>query len=226
MFNDSENRIMTKDDGRQYWAGRWKRGETGWHQTEVEPGLTSNFSKFSPTRVFVPLCGKSLDLVWLASQGHEVIGVEFTEQGILEFFEENQIQYQLSTRGKFKVFQGGRFTILNGDFFDLEASDLGSIGAVYDRAALIALPLETRRRYASKMIQLLKQCAHRDSFSFLQIVLERTPSDDKGPPYSVSNSEIRDLYGKAFQIQPISREALPMESGSSSQTEECVYLFK
>lgn len=211
---------------KQYWLGRWQRGETGWHQSEVEPGLTANFAHLAPTRIFVPLCGKSLDLIWLASRGHEVMGVELSEQAVREFFKENQIACHESVRGNFKLFHGGGITILNGDFFELTPQDLGDIGAVYDRAALIALPPELRRSYAAKMIQLLDACAHPDTFELLQIVLERTPHDPKGPPYSISTSELEVLYGKSFQIQSISREFLPSNSTETSRTEECIYLMK
>src|SRR5690348_1553708 len=124
----------------EFWLNRWKTDQIGWHQTDVEPQLTAHFSHLKPTHVFVPFCGKSLDLKWLASQGHQVVGVELSKKACLSFFVENNIAYQVISRDRFARYSGGGVTLLNGDFFDLHKEDLPAIGAVYDRAALIALP--------------------------------------------------------------------------------------
>lgn len=211
---------MEKD----FWLGRWTRGETGWHQDEVESSLITHFSGLLPTRVFVPLCGKSLDLKWLASKGHEVIGVELSEKGCRAFFEENQLEYKESRGGGFLVFVAGAITIYCGDFFDLSPSHLGKIGAIYDRAALIALPPELRPRYARHLVELVRETAL-PGLRFLQVVLRRTPHDEKGPPFSILDTEIRQLYGHAFKIEQLSCEAVDMNNGSTSVTEEYVYRF-
>ena len=201
---------------KKYWIGRWERGETGWHEPEVEPALVARFSRLKPTRVFVPLCGKSRDLTWLASQGHEVVGVEAAEQACRAYFDENKIPFEESRAGAFTLFRGGKVSIFNGDFFDLGPSELGEIGAVYDRGALIALPSDIRTRYAAHLAGLA-----RGSFEFLQIALERIPPDSNGPPFSVSAQEIALLYGKEFEIALLSREKIDM--GDKSHTEESVY---
>lgn len=183
--------------------------------------MTDYFSSLAPARVFVPLCGKSLDLKWLLEHGHEVIGVELSELACREFYREHSIPFRESQCGRFTVFRGERITVLNGDFFELEPSSLlqfgGQIGAVYDRAALIAMPPDIRARYARHMIQLLQGAGRDENFRFLQIVLERTPHDEKGPPFSVCLSEIESLYGAYFKIRALSREQL------EEATSECVY---
>ncbi len=213
---------------KQFWLGRWERGETGWHQTEVEPGLVAHFPKLSPIRVLVPLCGKSLDLLWLASQGHEVIGVELSELGVRAFFSENRLVPTESQRNGFKVFQAeakpGRITIYQGDFFSLTPELLGPIGAVYDRAALIALPPEMRQSYTKHLQSLIAQCGG-PGFRQLQIVLERTPADLNGPPFSVGEPEISKLYPE-FKCRLLSRETLSMETQPGEdgvRTDECIY---
>lgn len=208
---------------KNYWLGRWARGETGWHQAEVEPALVSGFSKLGPTRVLVPLCGKSLDLGWLASRGHEVVGVELSELSCQMFFEESGIAVEKRVLGPFTLFDGGAIRILNGDFFELRPEDLGRIGALYDRAALIALPPPLRSRYASKIAELVRSCSRPGDFTMLQVVLERTPHDTAGPPFSVPASELRALYGADFEITPLSRETVAMPEQESGVTEECVY---
>jgi thiopurine S-methyltransferase len=207
-----------------FWIGRWERGEIGWHQSEVEPGLVAHLGKLAPTRVLVPLCGKSLDLAWLASQGHEVVGVELSEKGIRAFFEEQKIPFTESTRGQFKAFVAPRLTLLQGDIFDLTPDSLGGpLGAIYDRAALIALPSEVRARYAAHLIKLVKGCWTRD-FVQLQIVLERKPHDAGGPPHSVLESEVRSLYGNAYSIELLSRDLV--DESPERRVEECIYEFR
>ena len=207
---------------REYWLKRWDEGRTGWHQTEVEPALIKHFSSLGPTRVFVPLCGKSLDLQWLASRGHEVVGVELSESGCEAFFHEHKIPVQVSTHGRFKTFHSDRITIFNGDFFDLGPRELSGIGAIYDRAALIAMPPESRVQYTTRMINIVHACAQKVQFDFLQILFERTPHDTKGPPFSVSAAELQSLYGQYFDIEPLIREEVD-RGDSSNKTEECVY---
>lgn len=205
-----------------YWLDRWERGETGFHQTEVEPILATFFSKLKPTRVLVPLCGKSLDMVWLASRNHEVIGVELSTLACEQFFSENKIPYQKTQKDSFVVFHSEKITILNGDFFTLQASHLGEIGAIYDRAALIALPSEIRSRYASQIIQLMQKSAKPTGLDFLQIVLEYNAQDTQGPPFSISQDELERLYGCNFTISRLSRERLDGER-FGNEAYECVY---
>lgn len=207
---------MEKD----FWLGRWERGETGWHQSEVEPGLVTHFPKTGPRRVLVPLCGKSLDLTWLASQGHEVVGVELSEMACRAYFNENNLAPTEAQEGPFHVFRAGGITLLQGDFFALSPEILGPIDAIYDRAALIALPPELRKNYSILIQKLVRTCA-RPNFVHLQIVLERSPQDDKGPPFSIPEQELERLYGGFYRRETLSRETL--EGDTASKVEECIY---
>lgn len=217
----------------EFWIGRWERGETGWHQSEVEPGLITHFPKGKPLTVLVPLCGKSLDLLWLAQQGHTVIGAELSEMGVRSFFEENQIPFEVSRLGPFQCFKSTapnlKISILQGDFFDLTPQILSQLlkeplNALYDRAALIALPPELRKRYSEHLLELVR-ALRTPEMTHLQIVLERTPTDEKGPPFSVPEAEIQALYSRFYQIELLSREALePNPEGS--RVDECIYRLK
>jgi thiopurine S-methyltransferase len=201
-----------------FWLGRWERGETGWHQTEVEPRLIENFSGLQPTSVFVPLCGKSLDLVWLHQQGHEVLGVELSERACREFFDEQGLTPAVTVVGPLKLFSCERYRLFQGDFFKLTPELLGPVGAVYDRAALIALPPDLRPQYARHMKTLLSA----PSLRFLQIILERSPHDVTGPPHSILESEVESLYGDGFKVEWLSRETLPDRSPSGASVTEKV----
>jgi thiopurine S-methyltransferase len=211
---------------KSFWIKRWEQGETGWHQQEIEPALISNFSSLKPTRVLVPLCGKSLDLTWLIARGHEVIGVELSELACESFFQENNISHEVTRSGSFKIFRGPNITLFNGDFFELSPSEIGQIGAIYDRAALIALPPQLRPTYTNKICSIVESCA-RDPFSFLQIVLVRIPKSDQGPPFSVSFEELQRLYGAQFKIELVNRESFPLKlSDPSVQIEESTYWLR
>ena len=206
----------------RYWLERWEKGQIGFHQDEIEPALIKHFSQLKHTKVFVPFCGKSKDLIWLASQGHQVMGVELSELACRAFFDENNLTYQMSKKGAFTVFSAQKLDLFCGDFFDLSGGDMNGLGAVYDRAALIALPSDIRTRYAEHMRKLISE---KQSLQFLQICLERTPPDDLGPPYSVSEKELNRLYGESFKINLVSRETVEMGGPDLTQAEECVYLL-
>lgn len=210
----------------QFWQGRWERGETGWHQTEVEPRLIENFKSLSPTRVFVPLCGKSLDLVWLHEQGHDVVGVELSELACRAFFEERGLNPAITRESGFQVFRAERYTLFQGDFFALTPHLLGAIGAVYDRASLIALPPEMRKNYAQKLRSLIQRASREIQPQILLITIERIPHDEMGPPHSVQPAEVETLYQDSFDIEKISHELLSQKSPGGSDIQEWVFRLR
>jgi len=205
-----------------YWKDRWNKGDTGWHQTEVEPNLIQHFNELEPTRVFVPLCGKSLDLKWLVEQGHFVIGVEASELAVEQFFAEHHIPFQRELKGGLTLYKGEKIEIYCGDFFALTPQLLGTVGAVYDRAALIALPQQIRTSYAIKMTDLLSESLKQSPFLFLQILLQRNPHDENGPPHSIQTTELEQLYRGVFHCKLLSRELVDTLP-SGTRVEECVF---
>jgi thiopurine S-methyltransferase len=184
-----------------FWHGRWARGETGWHHDEVNPHLQGHWSRLAARagcRVFVPLCGKSRDMLWLAGQGHRVLGVEISPLAVQAFFAENGLAAKVRRHGAFECWQAEEIEILLGDFFDLKPGDVQAVGAVYDRAALIALPPPMRRDYAEHMAALLADGVHT-----LLIALEYPQHEMQGPPFSVSEQELRTLFGGAFAVESL-----------------------
>jgi thiopurine S-methyltransferase len=140
--------------------------------------------------VLVPLCGKSLDLVWLASVGHRVMGVELSEKAVEEFFSEQELTPQISQRGAFKVFQAGSIELWCGDFLALDAGAVADCRALYDRAALIALPPLMREQYAAHLNGLLAGGSRG-----LLITLDYEQAQKAGPPFAVSDEEAKLLLG-------------------------------
>lgn len=186
---------------RGFWLERWRRKEIGFHQGEHNPLLTSHWSALGVgprTRVFVPLCGKSLDMRWLAGQGHAVIGIEFSHIAAEAFFEEGGEMYEVSERGPFTAYEGPRVHILCGDFFDLTAAELKDTTAVYDRGALVAMTPESRNRYVDHLLRVIPEGAR-----ILLITLEYDQMLVSGPPFSVHPEEVELLYGERCALEQL-----------------------
>jgi thiopurine S-methyltransferase len=183
-----------------FWRERWATQQIGFHLDHPNPLLVKHASVLPDgARVLVPLCGKAVDLRWLAERGHAVVGVELSELAVRAFFAEQQLDAQQAQVGPFQRFSAGNIEILCGDFFALDRALLGAIGAVYDRAALIALPEAMRARYAAHVLSLLPAGAPE-----LLITLEyaATPS---GPPFSVPDAEVRALYQLQAEVRLLER---------------------
>ena len=186
-----------------FWHERWENNVIGFHLNEVNPYLKENWSALNlaaGTRVFVPLCGKSVDLVWLAQQGHQVIGIELSELAVEAFFSENNLIAKRKQVGALELWQSENISLFCGDFFELTAEILGQVDAVYDRASLVALPLVMRQDYAAKMTELTQ------SVPKLLVTLEYDQSKMDGPPFSVSDNEVRALYQANYQIKQLSAQ--------------------
>ena len=171
-----------------FWQDRWARSQIGFHQEKVNGYLRRHWSALGLARdasVLVPLCGKSLDLAWLAEQGHGVIGVELAERAVQDFFAERDVQPQVSQHGVFKVYRAGELQILCGDFFALSREDVAACQAFYDRAALIALPPEMRERYVAHL-----QAIMPDACQGLLVTLVYDQQRMDGPPFSVEDAEV------------------------------------
>jgi len=180
---------MMKHD---FWIQRWQKSEIGFHQEEIN----SHLQQFWPllklakgSQVFVPLCGKSQDMLWLRAQGYQVLGVELSEVAVRDFFAESDLQPEVVTEGAFNRWQVDGLTILQGDLFELTPADVQSCAAVFDRASLIALPVEMREQYAQQMLKLLPEQSQ-----MLLITLEYPQHEMNGPPFSVEKEELCKLY--------------------------------
>jgi thiopurine S-methyltransferase len=197
-----------------YWLERWQLGRIGFHREAANPRLVEQRAFFNDClRVLVPLCGKSHDLEWLAIHGLEVVGIELSDVAARAFFEERGLQPERREQGRFIAYQHGQVTILVGDFFDASADELGYFDAAYDRAATIALPEDLRPRYAAKLRTLLGPKA-----KLLLVTLDYDAAG--GPPFAVSEREVREAYGGCLITTLASVDARdespgPVERGAS-----------
>ena len=186
-----------------FWHDRWENNLTGFHLNEVNPYLKENWAALNlkpGARVFVPLCGKTLDLIWLAEQGYEVVGIELSPLAVEAFFAENNLTAEKKQLGGLDFWQSGKISLFCGDIFDLAPEILGQIDAVYDRASLVALPPAMRHEYAAKLTQLA------ESAPKLLVTLEYDQSKMDGPPFSVSEEEVRGLYQANYQAKQLTAQ--------------------
>lgn len=182
---------------RKFWLERWQNNEIGFHSAEVQPALVLHWPKLEVAkgaRVLVPLCGKSLDMAWLAHQGLSVVGAELSAIAVRDFFADQGTVPRQREQSGFEVSSAGELELWCGDFFALTKSDV-SAAAAYDRAALVAMPPEMQQRYAAKMAELLPKGG-----KVLLIGLDYDPAQMQGPPFNISQSRVRDLFGKDFEI--------------------------
>lgn len=189
----------------EFWLQRWKNQEIGFHLDRVNPLLVEYLPRLNLTkgnRIFVPLCGKTLDIPYLLSQGFEVVGVELSEQAIEDLFAEMHITPEVGTWKGGNTFSGPGLKLFVGDYFSLTRQDVGTIHAVYDRAALIALPKAMRLDYVAYQG---KVCGYP---SQLLITLEYDQTLMDGPPFAVPTAEVEGLFGGQYSIQLLSREEI------------------
>lgn len=211
-----------------FWQQRWLEGKTGFHLDEVNPLLVKYAEKMQLApgqQVFVPLCGKSRDLVWLAEQGFRVLGIELSELAVDAFFDENNLTPVKREKGSLSFYQSGLITLVCGDFFELSRPQMVNIAAVYDRAAFIALP-DTMRPAYSQHLKLL--CPNQPR---LLICLEYEQAEMAGPPFAVLEDELQADYADGLSLTCLERRDVLAEHGhfaakGVSTLHESVYILQ
>ncbi len=176
-----------------FWLRRWQNNQIGFHAATANPYLQQYWPQLNVAagaQVLVPLCGKSLDLMWLAGQGLRVLGVELIEQAVQDFFSEQQLQPQVREQGAFRIYQAGNVELWCGDIFALTADDVRDCTALYDRAALIAFPPAMRETYARHLTRIVPS-----GCQGLLVSLDYEQSQMDGPPFSVPDEDVQNLLG-------------------------------
>ncbi len=189
-----------------FWQQRWQEGRIGFHQDRETPLMLKHWPSLqvpAGIRVFVPLAGKSLDMVWFASQGYRVLGVELTATAIDQFLVEHSLQAETSDSPNGCHYRAGDIELINGDVFAQDRDTLATCDAVYDRAALIALPPALRQRYVAEVYAALPQGCRG-----LLITLEYPQAEKSGPPFSVEEAEVRKLFGAQWDVTVLERREI------------------
>ncbi|XP_039978039.1 probable thiopurine S-methyltransferase isoform X1 [Xiphias gladius] len=187
------------------WEQRWQEDRIGFHQPHVHKMLEINIdkvlSKRTGVRFFFPLCGKAVDMNWLASMGHSVVGVDISEKAIKQFFEENNLTYSeepVPAIPGAKVYKSSEknITLYQCDLYKFCSSIEGQFGAIWDRGSLVAINPRDREKYTSLIISLMaKDCR------YLLDTLLYNPDLYKGPPFFVPDEQVHSLFGKSCDIE-------------------------
>jgi thiopurine S-methyltransferase len=208
-----------------FWHDRWRTAQTGFHRSAVDDNLTHNWGNLSlpqAARVLVPLCGKSLDLLWLRQRGHQVVGIELSDIALQAFFVENGVAARRRALPSFDLYEAENLECLRGDLFELTTERLGQVAAVYDRASLVSWPPDQRGRYVEHLTALTGR-----GTQTLLVTLEYLQAEMKGPPFSVDTEEVHSLFSRHHSIDELARrdvlanEPRMRARGVSSLTEVC-----
>lgn len=189
-----------------FWHRKWAKDEIGFHESEVNPLLLKHFAELAlaqGSRVFVPLCGKTLDIHWLLSEDYRVVGVELSRLAVEQLFAELGIEPAVSSCGPFERFSGPGVDVFVGDFFELSVALLGAVDAIYDRAALVALPPATRQRYAAHLTAIAARAPQ------LLICFEYDQDLMKGPPFAIVGEEVARHYHGRYRLTLLDRVEIP-----------------
>lgn len=216
-----------------YWTNKWSENQIGFHQADINKRLIRfwpDVAAVDPScKVFVPLCGKSRDMLWLHGQGHAVVGVELSIKAAEAFFNENQLQAERDTVDGFEVFRGVHkadgITLMAGDYFSLTPQHLTGCTSFYDRASLIAMPESMREDYANQLASLMAADARG-----LLLSIAYNQQKMKGPPFSVPDNAVHELLGHSFSIEQLAHFGGPKHVGNLAERgletlDERVYLL-
>lgn len=199
-----------------FWHQRWQENRIGFHQDKPTPLLLKHWPSLDiapDSRVFVPLAGKSVDMAWLASQGLHVLGVELSQLAVEAFFAEHGLIPEIVESQYGRHFHADAIELIHGDAFALDESALSDCGAVFDRAALIALPPELRRRYVGELYNRLPAGCRG-----LLVTLEYPQHEKNGPPFSVTEDEVHALYDHDWTVERLERrDILAQQPGFAAE---------
>lgn len=206
-----------------FWRQKWESNAIAFHKSEANPALVSHFGSLSlapNSRVFLPLCGKTLDIAWLLSQGYRVAGAELVDVAIEQLFDELEIEPKISDIGHIRQYSAPNIDIFVGNVFDVTGDILGAVDAIYDRAALVALPADVRRRYTAHLKQISDRAPQ------LLVTFEYDQSQMNGPPFSISAAEVEQHYGASYDLSLLANAEVEGGLKGLQDARENVWLLK
>lgn len=190
----------------QFWHARWANEEVGFHLGEANPQLVRHVDALSISagdRVFLPLCGKTLDIGWLLSRGYRVAGAELSRKAVEQLFEDLSIEAEITPVGDLTRYSAEGLDVFVGNIFDLSPGVLGPVDAVYDRAALVALPEDMRGKYTAHMMDLTGKAPQ------LLVSFAYDQAQMNGPPFAVHNDEIHGHYQDHYELTHLQNMDMP-----------------
>jgi thiopurine S-methyltransferase len=207
-----------------FWHQKWKHGDIGFHENATNLFLVAHFGTLNlakGSRVFLPLCGKTRDAAWLLACGYRIAGAELSELAINQLFEELGLEPEICKVGQLLRYRAEGIDIFAGDIFAVSAECIGPISAIYDRAALVALPASVRKHYTAHLMHITGAAPQLlVTYEYNQLLMD-------GPPFSVSECEIKHHYGASYQVKPVeSKNVSGRLKGKVASTETAWLLQK
>ncbi|MEM7213547.1 MAG: thiopurine S-methyltransferase [Pseudomonadota bacterium] len=181
-----------------FWHEKWQINQIAFHQPKPNALLVAHLGELTLSagdRVFVPLCGKTLDIPYLLSRGYRVAGAELSEIAVSQLFEEMAVTPEITEHGTLRCYRADGIDIFTGDIFDLGTELLGPVDAIFDRAALVALPEEMRVRYSKLLASITRKAPQ------LLITFEYDQTEMAGPPFSISPERVAAYYAGTYAIR-------------------------
>lgn len=206
-----------------FWLQRWTDQQIGFHEDKPNPILVRHFHRLKlpqGSHVFIPLCGKTLDISWFLSQGFRVSGVELSQIAIDQLFSELGQVPEKAELEHFQHYHIPNLDVYVGDFFDLSADELGVVDAVYDRAALVAMPNKMRTQYSEHLTHIS------DKAPQILICLEYNQAEMKGPPFSITQAEVERHYGLTYTLEMLETAQVPGGLKGQCEARETGWLLK
>ncbi|HEX5545359.1 MAG TPA: thiopurine S-methyltransferase [Nitrospira sp.] len=206
-----------------FWHQRWKKNEIGFHEGKPNQLLVKHFHELAlakERRIFVPLCGKTLDISWLLSRGYRLAGAELSQLAIEQLFMELGMQPEIMAVGSVEQWSANNLDIFVGDVFAVSEKMLGPIDAVYDRAALVAFPEDMRKRYTAHLREITAKAPQ------LLICYEYDQNLMDGPPFSVSNEEVHRHYATTYDLTLLASTEVEGRLKGKAPAKENVWLLK
>ena len=202
----------------EFWHKLWDTNEIGFHNEKVNELFLKNFPHLElkkNSRIFIPLCGKTVDIKWLLDNDYNVVGVELNETAIKELFNYLKLEAAIETIGSLTLYSAANINIYVGDIFKLDKSTLGKVDLIYDRGAIVALPSKMRKKYTSLLVDITKYAQQ------LIISYEYDQNLMKGPPFSVNESLLKDYYSNYYDFRLM--EVIPPKAFVKFEISETVW---
>lgn len=206
-----------------FWHKKWEANEIAFHASEANPWLVKYFQELTlekNSRIFLPLCGKTLDILWLLAKDYRVAGAELSKLAIEQLFMELGVEPEITTIGNVNRYSATNIDIFVGDIFDLTDDTLGQVNAIYDRAALVALPKEMRNQYSAHLIKITQNAPQ------LLICYEYDQNLQEGPPFSVTREEVQLHYQENYHLTLIDSQPVAGGLKGICPSKENIWLLK
>jgi len=205
-----------------FWLQKWKSNEIAFHRHKANPLLVHHFEELHVepgSRMFLPLCGKTRDIAWLLEKGYRVAGAELSKMAIEQLFAGLEMTPEVSDLGDLNHYSTENIDLFVGDIFHLSPKMLGPVDAIYDRAALVALPVEMRDRYTTHLMEITNKALQ------LLVTYEYDQNLMDGPPFSISSKEINQHYGDSYDLTLIASKEVPGGLKGICAAQECFWLL-